>query len=192
MRLGIDVDGVLANFNAAYIDLCVQVTGKDLFPPRPFDTLTWNYPKTYGYTQDDTTAVWNSIKSNPVFWETLAPYEDTEESLRLLGARSRSTDDVYYVTSRPGINAKRQTETWLRKNGLQDRPTVLICTPKGLMARALDLDAYIDDRWENAQEVAVTKAKSFLLTRSWNIQPDAEVYGITRVGAVKQFLELIA
>ena len=36
MVIGLDVDGVLADFNTPFIARIIQVTGRDLFPPRPF------------------------------------------------------------------------------------------------------------------------------------------------------------
>ena len=53
MRIGFDVDGVLADFNKRFIERVIAITGRDLFPPRPFDIPTWNYPEHYGYTAEE-------------------------------------------------------------------------------------------------------------------------------------------
>lgn len=203
MKVGIDIDGVLADFNAAYIQRVIDVTGHDLFPPRPFDILTWNYPESYGYTGAEIKAVWASIMLDANFWYNLAEYETTSEDIKALISLMVSGNDVYFVTARPGIVAKMQTELWLRNiiSALTLAPvtaTVLITSHKGLAARTLELDAYIDDRWENAIDVAaiiehgnpigISKTRTFLLSRTWNTEYDVRSYGITRVSSVEDML----
>ncbi len=189
MRIGIDVDGVLADFNTAFILRVIKETGKDLFPRRPFDIPTWNYPESYGYTNDEVHAVWTAIKGDPQFWLNLPPYADTLQSLSVLSQKSHSGNDLYFVTSRPGINAKSQTEKWLRENGFKDRPTVLISSHKGQCAEALDLDYYIDDRDLNVQDVSDTRGaltNIFLLDRPWNRVFAEASYHVTRISTLSE------
>lgn len=175
MRIGVDIDGVLADFNTPFIERVIQVTGKDLFPPRPFDIPTWNYPEHYGYTTVETSLVWDSITSDPWFWGGLPAYDTTALDLEVLDRQVCKGHDLYFITSRPGLAAKYQTERWLRNqyNQLQSRPsmfTVLISSAKGLCAAALKLDYYIDDRSENITDVEhCTDATAvFLMDRPWN------------------------
>lgn len=183
-RLGIDLDGVLCDFNTKFIDVVIKVTGQDLFPPRPFDIPCWNYPEFYGYLKPDVTAVWDYIKSSSYFWECLPTYESTTEDLHQLYGRFLAGDDITFITSRPStatITAKRQSELWLLhkfgggKNH-QFIPTVIVTSEKGDAARLLELDAYIDDRWENCLDVACTEdenaknigVKVYMVDRPWN------------------------
>lgn len=183
----------MADFNTTFIERVIAVTGQDLFPPRPFDIPTWNYPQHYGYTEAQVSSVWAGIVEDPLFWQNLATYPDTLASLQAIAKRSHNGDDIYFVTSRPGIRAKQQTEKWLRNMGLADRPTVLISGSKGLIAAGLKLDTYIDDRWENALDVAVTtRTRSYLLDRPWNTAFNAGEQGIHRVASVAEFFEAIA
>ena len=174
MRIGIDVDGVLADFNEAYIRLTTQLTGRDLFPSRPFDITTWNYPESYGYTAEEVSRVWAAIKADPFFWQGLAPYDTAEDAMRAIHLRWRANDDIYFITSRPGIDAKKQTENWLRMYWpLYTVPplTVLISSEKGLCAQALNLDVYIDDRVENVTDVhfrTEASTRAHLLDQPWN------------------------
>jgi 5'(3')-deoxyribonucleotidase len=200
-RLGIDVDGCLADFNHPFIDRCVQVTGKDLFPPRPFDIPVWDYPQHYSYTADETSAVWENIKADPWFWYNLPTYPNTIQSLKAIARQRQLGDDVYFITSRPGLNAKDQTERWLFKHTwdiplANGSPTVLISSHKGLCAQALDLTHYIDDRDKNALDVASMHwkgepptVKTYLLDRPWNRACDADAYGIRRVASISEMME---
>lgn len=196
MRLGIDVDGILADFNTAFIPRVITVTGRDLFPPRPFDIPVWDYPAHYGYSKEENTAVWKSITADRYFWYDLEPYDDIAASIVYLGNKAAQGHDLYFITSRPGLAAKAQTEAWLYNQFRQcdlyrNLPaiTVLISSAKGLCARALQLDAYIDDRWENCLEVAVP-TKTCLLHRSWNAEQAHDAMGIHRVHTLVGFADL--
>lgn len=173
MRIGFDVDGVLADFNTEFIKRCIEVTGKDLFPPRPFEIPTWHYPQVYGYTEQEMDfgkgPVWGSIKSDPGFWRFLPAYDWTPEVLERLRNSQANGCEIYFITDRAGIQVKRQTEDFLRALGFHF-PTVLISGKKALVASALKLDFYIDDRFENARSVAedVPACQTFLLNRPWN------------------------
>ncbi len=201
MRIGIDIDGVLAQFNDAFILRVIQVTNKDLFPARPFDILTWHYAQSYGYTDTEVSAVWESIKADKYFWQRLGPYDTAEADLDALYDCQEAGHEIYFITARPGIWVKRQTEIWIQTHGYYIRfriPTVLISSHKGLCAQALNLDAYIDDKDENVMDVLTRsfgKTKTFVMDRPWNqnVERHGGVYGMTpiRVSSVSQMLALL-
>lgn len=201
MIIGCDIDGVLADFNTSFIQRVINVTGRDLFPVRPFDIPCWNYPQHYGYSEAEVSSVWESIKADGMFWEQLPAYEGTAAAIQTLEERRRvHGDDIYFVTARPGIAAKGQTERWLMSHGVY-HPTVIISNQKGNVCEALKIEAYIDDRWENALDVAIKPApysppclqqpvwassstKSYLMVRPWNKGNDSGRYGITEIVSV--------
>ena len=196
-RIGVDIDGVLANFNESYIETVVAVTGRDLFPARPFDIVTWNYPESYGYTREEVAKVWECIKASETFWQNLGTYPTTVNDLNYLAEKQEEGHDVYFVTARPGVLAKFQTEMWfLGIPQCEITPTVLISSEKGLCAKALSLDAYIDDRWENVIDVVSVSPSTrvFILDRPWNRgHDDVEAqYGIERVYCVEGICERAA
>ena len=187
-RIGLDVDGVLADFNTSFIRLIISVTGRDLFPPRPFDIPTWDYSEHYGYTSSEMSKVWQDIKDSPDFWASLPPYAGVKNLISLLKERK---DDVYFITSRPGQTAKAQTEEWLELFNVI-RPTVLICSEKGLAAKALDLDIYVDDRTENYVDVLAQSPNTAVIRmiRPWNKHVDGtwSVQTLEEVGQCVNYL----
>lgn len=187
-KIGIDVDGILGDFNTSFINKVIEVTGEDKFPPRPFDITTWNYPQAYGYTEEQTSAVWEVIKADDKFWAELPPYEETVECLEHLAALNEEGHYIYFVTNRPGVKAKTQTEDWLNNNGFTDFPTVLISADKGGMAKALELDWYIDDKTGNITDVfeKSPNTNSFLRSRTWN-----ENDGVPVIPSLAEFLRMI-
>ncbi len=153
MVIGVDCDGVLCDFNSAFISRCIVVTGKDLFGPG-FVPTTWDYPtRQAGYTREETRAVWDSIKADEKFWQNLSGYETTLDDISYLRHLEEKGHDVYFITNRMGTKARLQTIRWLRRKGFQD-PMVILTQFKGLAARVLQLEFYIDDKWENCIDVA--------------------------------------
>lgn len=168
MNIGVDVDGVLADFNTNFMKRVVEVTGRDLFGPDYIPT-TWNYPESLGYTPEEVTATWNHIKQDGNFWSSLPAYPRTNDFLHKLSIKS-VFHDIYFITSRPGFDAKQQTEQWLVQHRFGASPTVLISSLKGAAATALALDKYIDDNYENCVGVnsLSLNTKVYMMEQPWN------------------------
>lgn len=171
MRIGFDVDGVLADFNRSFMDLFPRVTGKSLFAP-DYWPHTWDYPQAVGYTNEETSAVWEHIKAGGAFWGNLEPLPDMDVLRKWMASDPIPSPfyEIYYVTSRMGRNVKFQTETWLDDCLGNIGNTVLISSEKGAIAKALKLDYYVDDRAENILDVMKVSpgTHAFLLDAPWN------------------------
>lgn len=171
MRTGIDIDGVLAAFYPAYEELTIRVSGEDRFGDKKYPNQlpkSWNWPEDqFGYSKATMAEVWNQIRASSSFWTMLQPMPEYDRYLDwLLEAQSH---DIYYVTDRSGVYAKRQTEDWFDRHGIPFA-TVLISKHKGLIAKGLGLDLYIDDKGENIQDVERDSPKTvaILLNRPYN------------------------
>lgn len=185
MIIGVDIDGVLANFNDAYIDLCIKLTGKDLFHPKPFEITTWHYPEAQGYTKTEIKTVWKHIAESRDFWHKLKPYPGVAGFLKYLSNLNNSDNDIYFITSRVGRTSQWQTMMWLSEFYVE--PMVLISSEKGECCHALGIEYYIDDKIENCVDVTLTNTKCYMLARPWNVQ----VPGIPRLNSLIEFMEVL-
>lgn len=177
MKIGCDVDGVLANFNEAFATRLHAVTGRDVLPKED-QFPVWHWPQQHGYTDAEVEQTWASVFADPRFWLLLPPYPTTENMLHRLSIRDAMGDDIYFITNRSGIKAKQQTEQWLRHCGYQGRPTVLLSGSKAALVDALSLDVYVDDFADNIASIwqhALSgfdrhrRCTTYLLTRPWNL-----------------------
>lgn len=192
MRIGIDVDGVLAAFEQGFAPLLTAQTGV-VFPRLGQADWpdTWNWGLAHGISEGEVGRAWNTLKTNPVFWAALPPYADTEFALCQLYSRQVFHDDeIYFITNRMGVRVKSQTETWLDRYGFP-HPTVLISGHKGLCAQALHLHTYIDDKPENCLQVStMSKTRVFLMDRPWNQAFNNMLQGIPRVKSLPEMFQL--
>ncbi len=165
MRIGVDIDGVLADLNRAYIRLIEQETGIILPPVSDSYPDCWHYAEKF-VPEPELNRVWEFIK-DPAnhFWAKLAPLPGAPAAV---GVLARSPHDVYYITNRPGKTAKMQTEIWLKGLGMA-MPTVLLSNQKGPVAVGLALDIFIDDRLDNCFDV-------LMATRQWHSKQATKVY----------------
>lgn len=180
MRFGIDCDGVLANFNRSYAHVLYHVTDKWLFPWTPTQEpgdehiTVWDWDLHYGYSKIEVSTTWNYINDRPDFWSTLDELPDCKV-LRDLMPELAINHEVYFITARPGPTTKWQTEDWLiRHLDVCFTPTVLITKEKGPVARALELDVFVDDKLQNVQDVRYWNGDdthAYLLDRAYNQTP---------------------
>lgn len=194
MRIGFDVDGVLANFNQDYVELTRVLTKRDLFPPEWMEPTniappTWYYPQSFGYTNEECDKVFEVIAASDRFWRDLQPYEGVVENMNKFYMQHACDNDVYFITNRAGKGAKWQTEAWLCEALGWTDCTVLVSSAKGLCAKALKLDVYLDDKWENALDVAKESpaTRNYLLNQPYNVGFGTNL-GVERVNTLEEFL----
>lgn len=188
LRVGIDMDGVLASFEHGYAPLLTKHTGIE-FPNlgKPGFPATWNWDREAGISEAQMGNVWSEIKANPRFWLNLPSHEGAEEFLFHLRCELND-EDIYFVTNRMGVGAKWQTEQWLRTRGWKN-PTVLLTAKKAGACNVLGLTHYIDDRQENVEDVKsfAPKTQGFMLARPYN----KDILGVARLGTLNEFLAVL-
>jgi uncharacterized HAD superfamily protein len=187
VKIGVDVDGVLADFVSAHRQISRELFGK---PENP-DTLPtdWNLSN-YGLTDAEFDAVWERIKATRNFWMSLKP-EPHAGFLEM--DELEQQHELYFITSRvptKGWSVAQQTSMWLDKNYQLFRPIVIPSGEKGLLVKALKIDAFIDDNWKNCVDIKQRNPETcrvFLANASHNQDKDAEARGIVRIADFDTF-----
>lgn len=186
MKIQMDVDGVLADFNAGFYRLAqgydpgIQVVLNN----DQKDWHTWE-----GISKEIQEKCWSEIKSDPLFWYRL-PSLATREEFRMLRNLMIPSNEIYFVTSRPGETSKWQTEAWLFDR-LEMQATVIVTAEKGGFAKLIEPDWSLEDRDMNAYKIGreIGANRSFIIDRPYN--RSLHHMSARRVKTVKEFLQAI-
>lgn len=139
MRIGLDIDGVLAQFDSGFAQLLSAQTGRTFPLEEPTFPAVWSWPEYYGCTEEEVQRAWTYVERNPGWWMALQPYAENLEAARQLPG------EITFLTARKFPGARTTTVSWLLVHGWE-HPTVLThCADKALIARGLGLDVLIDD-----------------------------------------------
>ena len=181
MRVGIDVDGVVADFVLSFTSLAKEMgLVKEVYPTA--QQKDWSFPF-------DTNPVWERVKASYNWWMTLQPLVSLTEIAHLNAALM--AHDIYFVTSRPrtlGLSAERQTACWLEGIGVSVVMATVIATKtgtKGALMKSLDIDVAIDDYILNLEDIDQHGIKAF--ARSWSYNEGWPV----RVGDLSTLLRIV-
>lgn len=185
-------DGVIANFTDSYAELLTKRTGI-VFPKNSSSwPKEWYWDRAAGVQKDDEKFVWGQIMDSN-FWLDLSPLPGAEETLQQLSAKRFAGDQIYFITTRPGLKAKLLTEYWLTNWGFPNATVIIAGSEKakGQLASALKLDVFIDDKPENCEQVAReadSNCRIFLVDAPYNRQFDETCLVITRVCSAMEAL----
>jgi hypothetical protein len=165
LRLGFDLDGVLADFRSAFRDLARKVLHHDA-DGRDADSTT--------LSPLELNRVWKAIESSHNWWVTVQPYEP-QQIARLYSLARKGGWEVSFLTKRPpsgGDSVQFQTQWWLEKHGYLMPAVVTVPGSRGELANALRLDLVVDDQFVNCAEViSSSTSRTVLLLREG--EPDS-------------------
>jgi hypothetical protein len=139
-RIGLDIDGVLANFSDAFCEFC----GISNEVHHWYWTYEWRDKK-------------HLLKDNAVFWLHIKP---------LINGKTLPIDPVCYCTYRP-INTKI-TEMWLENNGFPCVPVITVNGSKIERLKEQKLDIFVDDNYDNFVELNNAGICTYLYDRPHN------------------------
>lgn len=187
IRVGIDVDGVAANFVLAWQKLALDKVGRMLIIP-PGGPQVWHWDRAAGLTAVESKQLWTFVEASTTWWSELKPLPTAPYAFDKLGLFVRSGDvELYFITSRPGRAVKLQTEKWLQRWGVEF-PTVLVAKDAGHKAEfAVDiaLDYFIDDKPENIVAVKGAldkKVKTFVADAGYNASFEGADFRVAHIG----------
>ena len=166
IKIGLDLDGVLCDFNTSFLRLLQEIHGGQLGPSvadgQRYMPDRWNWCPALGFSRAEIDAAWHHVQApSTAFWEQLEPLYPHDamceliDRLAIFQYNKRSVAEpfeVYFLTSRPGPTARLQSLKWLYRYTARNL-TVLITSRKGHVAHGLGLDLVIDDHVENVLSV---------------------------------------
>ncbi len=165
-KIGLDIDGVLADFARAWHELYNEIN------PRP---TTWYFDPKIGKRFE----AMRKANTLDEFYLNIQP---------LIYPKEIPFEPYCYITSRP---VKGEiTEQWLKKNGFPEKPVISldIRQSKVEAARNVGVDIFVDDHIDNFIELNNGGVTTYLYTAPWNSEFDA---GQLRINSLNDLLLLI-
>lgn len=177
LRIGFDMDGVLADFESAYRRVELRLFGDDgshhaRSVPQPESApggeKTAPQPPRPTATARRRARIWRDIEETPDFWRTLDAI-DPAVLPRLSELAGRYRWEIFFITQRPetaGETVQRQTQRWLVDRGFELPSVMVLKRSRGKLAEALHLDFVVDDSAKNCVDIiSESSAKAILVLR---------------------------
>jgi hypothetical protein len=145
LRIGFDLDGVLANFTVIFTMLAHERFNKPVYPD---DRCVHEYG--FNLTDKEMESLWEYVNSDPEFWRLLPPLVTPQEAERIRELARRA--EVWFLTTRPDLSGGpvfAATADWLCahigfKDPQQVKDQLVVSKSVGWKAQAItDLRLYI-------------------------------------------------
>lgn len=185
MRIGIDLDGVVCDFTNSARLLMLTLFGK---PASDKVQTSWNF-ESLGLTPQEEKTLWQQIDRCPNWWRDSIkrlPHTNLLEQVD-------QNHELFFITNRKpaaGWSIERQTKYWLLRYTSVYCPTVLVTKDKGEVAKALNLDYFIDDKPANCEDVYSNSHKTIVYIQDAPYN-QGEVPHLQRASSLNDFFNKI-
>jgi len=200
LRIGFDLDGVLADMDGALARHAEALFGdrvaRRVPSPEPEDEQAAPETK-LDLSPRQQHQLWQHVQSIDDFWETLGEIEPGAVA-RLGEMALERRWEVIFITRRPesfGATPQVQSQRWLQAKGFELPSVFVVQGSRGRVAAALDLDIVVDDRVENCLDVTVdSSARAILIWREEgkDLPAASKRLGIGIVRSVAECLDVLA
>lgn len=181
MKIGIDLDGVCYGFTEAFCDI--------VGAPRDYVATKWQFFEDLGFDVAGFLDVCkNSVKQGKLFRTgyLLPGTKEAFEALRAMGHTIHIVTDRCSIDPDDGGLIIPATKQWLADNGLV-YDSIHFTGEKAQVAKALELDFFLDDKIEN-YEALMPLCDVKLLDQPWN----QEATHAARVYSWQEFVQCVA
>lgn len=189
LRIGIDIDGVLADFRTAFRSSAARCLRHDIEEAADYETLGPLSP-------DDVRRVWEYIGKTQNWWMDVPAYEP-DQIARLYSVMRAANWEVFFMTKRPpsaGDTVQFQTQWWIERFGFYLPAVMTVPGSRGDIANGLRLDLIIDDQLINCVEViSASPTKALLMLRAPDsaAREHASNRGIGVVGSLSEAITVM-
>jgi uncharacterized HAD superfamily protein len=185
MMIGLDIDGVLADFITPFLQMLERRTGSGSIDPA--SVTDPNFMQHPFLTKEIVFECLEAASYNPDFWRTLAPLPTPAQWHAL--DRISGEHEVAFITHRwvrDTYDIHQITCDWLRRHGITDPVVYFTQENKSVLVQKLKIEIFVDDRHENCADVATeTSALVFMPHRPYN-----QTFEHPRVRRIRELDEL--
>lgn len=163
MKIALDLDGVLADFNRPFAGLLETLYGRAVEKTEPWPRC-WDWCTEAGFSEAEVEKAFAFIHENPQWWFML-PIERGafNEGSRIFDLVDQH--EVVILTNR--VSALNPSMAWVLKEFGVPIPVLPVTGPKGPVANRLGLDVIVDDKPENV--ISSNRVpRRILIAQPWN------------------------
>jgi len=186
MMVGLDIDGVLADFVSPFLRVLQARACTGPIDPATYVDLSFStHPE---LSKEVVTECILKVSNDPEFWEQLNPLP-TAEQWQALDSLSRQ-QQLIFVTHRyecDNYSIHQVTCAWLEKHGISNPVVYFTQSLKSELIGKLKVDLFVDDRHENCRDVAENTDAVVLMPH----RPYNQTFSHSRVRRIQDLDELL-